>query len=82
MGYLRKLASFDIPTRDNIHQYQSNNLIIQSDTFLIESQTASENGDVTSALADSRHAHDKTKIDLSNHLIQPLVKVKHFDFTV
>ena len=29
MGY-RKLASFDIPTRDNIHQYQCNNPILSS----------------------------------------------------
>ena len=30
LGYTdaRKLSSFDIPTRDNIHQYQCNNTIL------------------------------------------------------
>ena len=30
----RKLASFDIPTRDNIHRYECNNSIILSHCFL------------------------------------------------
>ena len=32
----RKLASFDIPTRDNIHRYQCNNPILSHDVAVIQ----------------------------------------------
>ena len=36
----RKLASFDIPTRDNIHQYQCNNPILSYDVTVFQCKTS------------------------------------------
>ena len=43
----RKLTSFDIPSRDNIHRYQCNNLIIYKQTLIM-------NGTLLSTLAHGK----------------------------